>query len=427
MSHGSSRACCSRTARSRASRSALGCARSRGARPCAVARRDAARDRGAVGARRSRSACCRERRVARIGLLGAASVPASRSSSLDQHARDGRVVRLDAARLLRASRDGPPGLLPLRLRRGHRLPRRARRLRPRAPRATATASLAAAGTTLRRLKMHLVDAANARAARAPRPVGASSRAATRARRALASLARRRARSLAYAPFYFDGNYPGGGARFFADVLPLEHVLLAVRSRSLAARRSGAGRARRSRSSASRFTRLRPRAARAIATAAGRCSKPRRLARAGVTRGLVFVDTDHGFDLGFDPARTDAQRRLVVARHRDDAHDAILWERPRSPARVLVRIRAERGARVRPRVVPLALRPRAEPTRIEAEAEWPPLAVESGFVRTSFPACASGHRALAIHPDGPRQARVRLRNPGAESRAGTLRTGMGRGA
>jgi len=30
--------------------------------------------------------------------------------------------------------------------------------------------------------------------------------------------------LAYVPFYFDGSYPGGGARLFADVLPLEHVL-----------------------------------------------------------------------------------------------------------------------------------------------------------------------------------------------------------
>ncbi len=33
--------------------------------------------------------------------------------------------------------------------------------------------------------------------------------------------------LAYAPFYFDGDYPGGGARFFADILPLEHVLVGL--------------------------------------------------------------------------------------------------------------------------------------------------------------------------------------------------------
>ena len=32
---------------------------------------------------------------------------------------------------------------------------------------------------------------------------------------------------AYAMFYFDGNYPGGGSRFFAELLPLEFSLLSV--------------------------------------------------------------------------------------------------------------------------------------------------------------------------------------------------------
>ncbi|MGC4064265.1 MAG: hypothetical protein QM784_06390 [Polyangiaceae bacterium] len=32
--------------------------------------------------------------------------------------------------------------------------------------------------------------------------------------------------VAYVPFYFDGSYPGGGARFYADVIPLEHALIA---------------------------------------------------------------------------------------------------------------------------------------------------------------------------------------------------------
>jgi hypothetical protein len=36
-----------------------------------------------------------------------------------------------------------------------------------------------------------------------------------------------AQIVAYAPFYFDGSYPGGGARFFADVLPVEHALMAL--------------------------------------------------------------------------------------------------------------------------------------------------------------------------------------------------------
>ena len=33
--------------------------------------------------------------------------------------------------------------------------------------------------------------------------------------------------LAYVPFYFDGNYPGGGARLLADVLPAEHALFGL--------------------------------------------------------------------------------------------------------------------------------------------------------------------------------------------------------
>lgn len=33
--------------------------------------------------------------------------------------------------------------------------------------------------------------------------------------------------VAYAMFYFDGNFPGGGSRFFAELLPLEFALLAL--------------------------------------------------------------------------------------------------------------------------------------------------------------------------------------------------------
>ncbi|WP_199693385.1 hypothetical protein, partial [Sorangium cellulosum] len=85
--------------------------------------------------------------------------------------------------------------------------------------------LAAAGTTLRRLKLHLVDALNAEPLALLVIAGAA-----------IALRRPRSRPLAvalllqiaaYAPFYFDGNYPGGGARLFADVLPIEHVLAAM--------------------------------------------------------------------------------------------------------------------------------------------------------------------------------------------------------
>ena len=78
--------------------------------------------------------------------------------------------------------------------------------------------VAALGVTLRRLHHHLLDVANFE------PL---------AFLALIPLAKKQARLattliglqvLAYLPFYFDGDYPGGGARFFADVLPVEHAL-----------------------------------------------------------------------------------------------------------------------------------------------------------------------------------------------------------
>ena len=51
-----------------------------------------------------------------------------------------------------------------------------------------------------------------------------------------------------------------------------------------------------------------------------------LARAGIDRGLVLVDTDHAFALAFDPARRDPARDVVIARLRGDDHDRLLWER-----------------------------------------------------------------------------------------------------
>src|SRR5690606_12615356 len=40
----------------------------------------------------------------------------------------------------------------------------------------------------------------------------------------------------YGAFYFNGSYPGGGARFFADLLPLGHVTLAWGAQELRVRR-----------------------------------------------------------------------------------------------------------------------------------------------------------------------------------------------
>ena len=85
---------------------------------------------------------------------------------------------------------------------------------------------AALGTTLRRIHTHLSDALGGW------PilllvVPACVRFARRDARARSGWAVVGLQILAYAPFYFDGDYPGGGARFYADILPIEHALVAA--------------------------------------------------------------------------------------------------------------------------------------------------------------------------------------------------------
>jgi hypothetical protein len=208
---------------------------------------------------------------------------------------------------------------------------------------------------------------------------------------------------AYAPFYFDGNYPGGGARLYADVLPLEHLLLAfalVRFgwSALALPVAFAGFALHTVYDHARLA----------SREGGRpLYEPAVVRQAGVARGLVFVDTDHGFDLGFDPAAFDEPNGIVVARRRGDAHDALLWRELGRPTAYAYEQSLVPGA-PRARLVPLTMTipPVA---RFEGEAEWPPLAVDGGFVQPIFPPCASARRALALRPTSER-LRVRIEAP-----------------
>ena len=249
----------------------------------------------------------------------------------------------------------------------------------------------AVGVTLRRLAVHSIDIANAAPLSLLCPLGAwQARADGRVRAIFGACL---GLMLAYAPFYFDASYPGGGARLFADLLPLEHVLLAMAivrldwvavalpfsllgfalhasfaHRSLAERDGG-----------------RPMFEEAVLT------------QAGIAHGLVFVDTDHGFNLGHDPGRFDAERHVVVARYEHDAHDFLLWERLGRPASYRYSFSAS-GPRGHAEVVPYT--PQQWPFRFEAETEWPPLSVDGGFVQPDFSPCASGGRGLRLHPIGP---------------------------
>jgi hypothetical protein len=192
--------------------------------------------------------------------------------------------------------------------------------------------------------------------------------------------------LAYLPFYFDGSYPGGGARLFADILPLEHVLGAA----VLGRASGW---------------LVPAALLGFALQTGSDHRalqerdgghplfdPAAFDRSHVESGLVFVDTDHGFNLAHRPGELDAHRGLVVARWRGDAYDAALWEALGRPPSY----RYSTASRLSP------YQPRSSlPGRFEAESAWPPLAVDGGWVQPEYlgEACVSRGRGLHLLATG----------------------------
>jgi hypothetical protein len=248
----------------------------------------------------------------------------------------------------------------------------------------------AASVTMRRLAIHCIDIANAAPLALLCPVGAWL--ARRERGVSTLFFGSLVLMLAYAPFYFDGSYPGGGARLFADVLPLEHVLIAIAiarlqcsllalpfsllgfalhasfsHRALAERESG-----------------RPMFDASL------------LKRAGIDHGLVFVDTDHGFNLGHEPGQFDAEHHVVVARFENDAHDRLLWLALNRPASYRYSDAGLTG--VSPEVSPYT--PRDGALRFRAGAEWPPLSVWGGWAEPEYLPCGSDKPGLRLQPTGP---------------------------
>ena len=267
--------------------------------------------------------------------------------------------------------------------------------------------LAAAGTTLRRLRVHLLDVANFEplALLVLVPLLRPRARPKRSFAVVAALVLVLGHALAYAPFYFDGNYPGGGARLFADILPVEHALVAVAVAQLAGARHYVRGA---------FAVLGTMVAGFAVHAVfdhlklanrdgGRPMYEPDLVARSVTTGLLFVDTDHGFALGHDP---DARIKngIVVARLHNDDRDRLLYDRLDHPPSYLYKfeippaVAGEGAPQVTPAVVPWAPAALGDTLRFEAEAEWPVLAQSGGFAVPVFgDTCASGSRALALTP------------------------------
>jgi hypothetical protein len=261
---------------------------------------------------------------------------------------------------------------------------------------------AALANTLRRLLVHLSDIANAAPLALGVPLGAFF--AWRERSARAGAAAIGALMLAYAPFYFEGSYPGGGARFFADVLPLEHAFLAIALAQLALLRLAFP------ISLLGFALHTSHQHEALARREGGrpMLEPAVLARRGIEHGLLFVGTDHGFALGHDPGGLDPRSGLVVARTRGDALDRLLWENLGRPPSFRYRYNPQADGAV-PAVDPYE--PRAT-RRLEGENLYPPRAVNGGFAHPEvrLEPCVSGRGVLKLRPASAGPVRVSLTLP-----------------
>lgn len=264
---------------------------------------------------------------------------------------------------------------------------------------------AAVGTTLRRLHTHTSDALDAW------PV------LLLALPACIVAARRDARLrlawglvllqvVAYMPFYFDGDYPGAGARLFADVLGVEHAAIALSIVAMAARMklplektmavvSGLV--------AIGFGLHGAYDALALADRDGGrpMFEPERLQDAHVDSGLLFINTDHGFDLAYDPFVTDAKHGLVVARLRNDGHDRLLYDKLGHPSAWAYRF-TDSDVTVLPYTPTGAEVAGREVWRFESEVDWPPLAQNGAWAEPIFATgnrqnCPSNGQALVVHP------------------------------
>ncbi len=356
-------------------------------------------------------ALLRERRASLPLLLPVAlgALPGLVLLALHQHAATGEWGA-SSQRLYYAASDGPPGCFRYGFGAGVGcLVEHGDFVEARLP--EGYGALAAVGTTLRRLRLHALDVGNLEPIALLVPVGAwVLRRSFRGRLLALAVVLQVA---AYAPFYFDGNYPGGGARLLSDVLPIEHVLMAAAVVAFAEERRAPERwalgaallavlgfvvrgrldheALRDREGGRPFF------------------LPSDLAEAGVGRGLVFVDTDHGFNLAFDPAGGP----LAFARYRGDALDRMLWEAKGRPPAFLHHVSIE-GGLARVTVSPLDLA-RAVSSRVEGESLWPPLDQRAGWAAPAFASgtCASAGRWLLVEPlSRDEDAVIRLGLPGA---------------
>jgi hypothetical protein len=135
-------------------------------------------------------------------------------------------------------------------------------------------------------------------------------------------------------------------------------------------------------------------------------EPEALTASSVDYGLVFFDTDHGFNLAYRP-NANPRDSIVAARLRHDSRDRLLFDKLGHPDSYVYRIEPSG-----PTLLPWRPDPHlasGENYRFEAEAEWPPLRQIEGWAdpRWASGTCASQGRVLALMARGSHSAEMWL--------------------
>jgi hypothetical protein len=217
--------------------------------------------------------------------------------------------------------------------------------------------------------------------------------------------------LAAPPGAGAGTWPEAGASALADVLPVQHALIAL-ALGLAVALPWLG----SVAAATVAFALAGFAvhtshdhARMGAAGLGRPHYEPDVAReAGATHGLLFFDDDEGYELAHDQGAT-ASHSVVAARVRGDDHDRLLFD-------LLGRPTTHRHVSSHTGHTVSSWSPGGGDTwRFEAEADFPPAATSDPAVGRpevvdALGTCASDAHALAIVPTGAAEASVTIELP-----------------
>ena len=207
----------------------------------------------------------------------------------------------------------------------------------------------------------------------------------------------------YAPFSRDESYPGAGARLYADVLPIEHALVAF---AIARVFPAISRSRKAlvvvAMACAGFALHGAHAHEQLARSnAGRpLYEPDVTRDAGITQGVLFFDSDEGFNLAHVP-NANASDGVVAARLRNDDHDRLLYDRTgHEPVHRYVVSPGEPPAT--PSWIPPspAMIGASETWRFEAESDWPVLFQASGWAAplARSDSCVSNGHALEVVPE-----------------------------